>query len=270
MKKMYYDNIFISELMIGDHLEHHGVLGMKWGVRRYQPYSTVPRKSGKSGTEIGAARKKSDKKNKAQPEGYFIDTIRSGKDFEITPGSRMYRSTDVDEVTARDRMYVSLYRGDADRYANFGDIGFMGYVDEYTPTKPLKIAGIDEANKIVADILGIKVNDNIERRGFYDPSQYFKNYDNWSEKKQQVFHDLIDSLDNEDRGVDQTYMRILKSKGYDGVVDLVDLQWETLTPTVIFTDGKNVERKQHYNIDSEALDMALSEIWGYEKGFIDR
>lgn len=40
-----------------DYLIHYGVEGMRWGIRRYQPYTSNPRKDGKAGKFLDIAKK---------------------------------------------------------------------------------------------------------------------------------------------------------------------------------------------------------------------
>lgn len=57
-----------GQILDEDFLAHYGVLGMHWGVRRFQPYSLIPRKSGKGGKEVGEA-KKSSKSSESSSSG---------------------------------------------------------------------------------------------------------------------------------------------------------------------------------------------------------
>ena len=59
MKEYGPSNNYSGQIVDEEFLAHYGVLGMHWGVRRFQPYSLIPRKSGKGGKEMGEAKKAS-------------------------------------------------------------------------------------------------------------------------------------------------------------------------------------------------------------------
>ena len=92
-------NFLEHRMVINNYLAHYGVEGMHWGIRRYQPYSTVPRKSGKGGKEIGAAK-----------GGKEIGTVkRASKRIDV---SKKYPNKDVQKLYNKwDKKIAEKYSG---------------------------------------------------------------------------------------------------------------------------------------------------------------
>lgn len=215
-------------------LYHHGIMGMKWGVRRYQ---------NKDGTLTAEGKKRILE--------YRGNVYNNKEDFSLKKGQRLDRVSDSDEknegstfvsFTDNDRVTYQAYMYLERRGKGAAQDALKKY--EMTPVKDLKVAGAKTQMQVLSDILG-------ETSMVDDQMRYYKNADSNTQKQirkkisdyygKSVSKNLDEyvgivasRLVDRDSYVNQQLTKKLQEKGYDACVDLWDASKIAETPVYIF------------------------------------
>lgn len=127
-------------------LAHHGILGMKWGVRRYQNEDGTLTEAGKRRYETNAKR--------------VVDDINKGDLFINTRGTPSTKA-------GKSKKYI---RNTAKKNKDF--MSANKEVFKHPSSKNAKQEYVKQAENVVDQILGDHKNDKVKWSGYNDASEF--------------------------------------------------------------------------------------------------
>lgn len=234
MNNPYYEPYWTCD----NELEHHGILGMKWGIRRFQ------NKDG-SLTSAGKKRYSGPKSIRKGTRPVSIKGQRYNKDITIPVGTAAYRIQATNKLNKKGPMYISLDRHDhkelVDTVYLVGPDGGVA-IDAFTPenpdtttysmelktTKELKAPSYQHAMETFVEMVGDVGIDSINP---YDKQwksgqwfvESFLNSGKWDLGPDYSYTEFVNNMQSHANGkFYEEFRKRLVDKGYNALVDPKD------------------------------------------------
>lgn len=241
-----------------DYLEHFGIKGMRWGVRRFQNKDGTLTQKGKE--------RYSDADDKTfVPKGV---SIKSDGSISVSKGTTLQRLVNDKSLPLRDITYASVLEYDNAKYVKYiGGKGLFGggrdKVLSLKPKEDLKAPSVDEATKIMVDMLK---NDSKFRNNFTNlagqhgsDKELRRMLDNPTGSDAKAWYYELNvamtfspDFDPSAPLTQKAFKEALQSKGYNMLRDENDFQSGlTKAPVIILDPQKTLEVTSVSNITDE-------------------